>query len=212
MSELIIHMRRGEAGNQPICMNTLAGVTVTTDESSVSCRICINMLTKKHANATGWDGKMHPLSHNSVKSKLVRAIRDLAYGKTYALYLASNPTSTILPQFGLKLDKRAVDVFCKVEREMFGPVVEDGPKTTRLAKFDNLKHHPMLCHQFNRLTQDDLLYCRTFLAETSLLTDDEFVFKVNRLGLDSNDKRANWTNIWAMLSQSIDPKIRRRRV
>ncbi len=61
----------------------------------------------------------HPLTHNSKKAKLVRAIRDRAYGKTFEKYIQSLP-EMILVEMDLPFDKRCFDVFSSVEMEIFG--------------------------------------------------------------------------------------------
>lgn len=75
---------------------------------------------------------------------------------------------------------------------------------TRLERFHQLKNHPYLCKDYSRLSAKDLLFCLDFLEETKDLNDDEYVFKVNRINYKG-------TLVWALLSQSIEVKIRRNR-
>lgn len=82
---------------------------------------------------------------------------------------------------------------------------------TRAMRFEALRFHPMLGALFRRLSADDLKYCKEFIEQTKALSDDDFAFKVNRIDLDVEPKRVNATTIWSLLSQSFEPKVRRRR-
>ncbi len=61
----------------------------------------------------------HPLDNGGLKSKLIRAVRDLARGKTYEEYLAAAP-ALIAHELKIRWDERTVNVFNKVEAEVFG--------------------------------------------------------------------------------------------
>lgn len=85
-------------------------------------------------------------------------------------------------------------------------------ENNRLAKFQALSDHPLLGRDFKRLRDDELAFCKEFLVASSDLSDDQFCHDVNRLGLKG--ELATFKNkslIWAMLSQSIEIKTRRRR-
>lgn len=71
----------------------------------------------------------HPLDHASRKAKLVRAIRELAHGKSYGEYLAVCSMRKICDDLDLQvkrtdhghiMDHRVIKVFQNVEREIFG--------------------------------------------------------------------------------------------
>lgn len=82
---------------------------------------------------------------------------------------------------------------------------------SRLEAFQKLKDHPALGQIYKRLRVNDLVYVREFILRTDHMSDDEFILAANRLELDNPHKPKNLTNIWALLIQSVPPKIKRRR-
>lgn len=80
----------------------------------------------------------------------------------------------------------------------------------RYDKFRSLADHPFIGKTYAKLGVDDRAWCRNFIIQNEGLSDHEFAFKVNRLGLDPN-KPKRWTDIWALLIQSIPPQVKRRK-
>lgn len=72
----------------------------------------------------------------------------------------------------------------------------------RIEKFNSLKNHQVIGKIYKKLNKDDILFCENFLKENENLNNDDFAFKVNRLGLNG-EKSKNINNIWALLIQSI---------
>lgn len=81
----------------------------------------------------------------------------------------------------------------------------------RLQRFNQLKEHPWIGREYARLKPEELDFCRAFINLQQDLSDDEFAFFVNRLGL-AGELRGfkNPSLIWALLSQSIEPKVRKK--
>ena len=72
----------------------------------------------------------------------------------------------------------------------------------RIEKFNSLKNHQVIGKIYKKLSKEDILFCENFLKENGNLSNDDFAFKVNRLGLNG-EKSKNINNIWALLIQSI---------
>ncbi len=81
----------------------------------------------------------------------------------------------------------------------------------RYDRFRSHRQHPMLGKIYNRLGPNELSFCRDFIMRTSHMTDDQFIFTVNRIDLDKPVKMAHSTDIWALLSQCIPIRTRKRR-
>lgn len=81
----------------------------------------------------------------------------------------------------------------------------------RQHNFLLLSAHPYLSKLYNQLSKNDLKFCIEFIDENKTLSDNDFIFKVNRLGLDKEKSSVNYDLIWAILIQSITPAIKQRR-
>lgn len=74
---------------------------------------------------------------------------------------------------------------------------------TRLQKMNKLKTHPMLKNLFRRLTQEDLKRVEAFVIEHDALNNNDYISKVNRWMLDENPKPKHYSDMWAIVLQSV---------
>lgn len=81
----------------------------------------------------------------------------------------------------------------------------------RLQRFESLKLHALLGKDFKKMKPPEIAFCMSFIDDNRQLTDDLFAIKVNRLGLGGElASFKNKTLIWAMLTNCIEPKVRKR--
>lgn len=73
---------------------------------------------------------------------------------------------------------------------------------SRIENMQKLRGHTVLGALFRKLTQNEMFLVEQFLEQNELLSDDDFIIKVNRWYLDSSDKPKHLTNMWSILIQS----------
>jgi hypothetical protein len=84
----------------------------------------------------------------------------------------------------------------------------------RLEKFISLKDHPMLGITYKKLSAVEIGWCVHYLEETKQQNNDEFIHQVNRLGVTHCLELKQFkrhSDMWALLSQCIEVKVRERR-
>lgn len=86
----------------------------------------------------------------------------------------------------------------------------------RRDKFESLRGHLIIGKMFKKLTAKEVKFCEEFLDATEGLDDDRYSLTVNRLGVQTSFDMEfrtlkNKSHIWALLSQAVEPNIRRQR-
>lgn len=86
----------------------------------------------------------------------------------------------------------------------------------RMNKFLSLRDHLIIGKAFNVLSPKEIHQCASFIMANEKLDDNQFAEKTNRWMLDvpkdqrpSDKKRSA---MWAIVSQSVEVKVRRRSV
>lgn len=85
---------------------------------------------------------------------------------------------------------------------------------TRLEKFHAHGNHPMQGPIYRRLSQRERGFAVALIEANEHLTDSQFVEMVNRLGVVTHPEFKNFkrsTDLWALLIQSIEPVLPKRR-